>query len=107
MRQRLQGKTEPREVQSAPLIQVDADGSPRLHGELSGQRTLIEIPADINTLQRQHPRQAVQWRETTRRAFSEALCSGFLVEDFFRRPRGEQSVGVYVLSQGRTIEDLA
>lgn len=92
---------------SAPLIQVDADGSPRLHGELSGQRTLIEIPADINTLQRQHPRQAVQWRETTRRAFSEALCSGFLVEDFFRRPRGEQSVGVYVLSQGRTIEDLA
>lgn len=110
--QRLKGTPQAHEMypENPPLIQFSADGPPGqldLRKGLSGEQALIEIPSDINTLQREHPEQAVQWREATRRAFSEALGSGFLVEDFFRRARGAQSVGVYVLRRGRKMEDLA
>jgi len=57
----------------------------------------IEIPSDINAVQKQNPQEAMRWREVTRRAFTEALAAGFYVADFFRR----ESSGVYVLSQGR------
>jgi len=62
---------------------------------------LIEIPADINSVQRQNPAEAMRWREVTRRAFTEAFAAGFHVADFFRQTRGDQSVGVYVLSKGQ------
>jgi predicted GNAT superfamily acetyltransferase len=58
---------------------------------------LIEIPSDINNVQRQDPEAAMRWREVTRRAFTEAFAAGFYVADFFRR----ESAGVYVLKQGR------
>jgi len=109
VRRRLQGRVNIPEVEAAslPMVQVDADGLPSLHRELSGQSVLIQIPADIDALQREHPRHAIEWRETTRRAFTEALASGFLVADFFRQPRNNQSVGVYLLTRNQRIEDLA
>jgi len=57
-------------------------------------------------LQRENPDQAVEWRKATRHAFSEALATGSIVEDFFRRPDGAHSVGVYLLSRARSIEDF-
>ena len=64
---------------------------------LDGSDALIEIPLDINSVQSTNPREAMRWREVTRRAFTEAFAAGFHVADFFRR----ESAGVYVLRQGR------
>lgn len=112
VRQRMKKErpAEPINAESPPLIHVEPDGSPgplNLHEGLTGERAFIEIPADINALQRQSPDLAVLWRESTRRAFTEALTAGFLVESFSRQTRGERSVGVYLLNRGRTIEDFA
>jgi len=112
VRERLQGKPEVHQtgVEESPLIQVERDGSPRqmdLAEGLSGKRALIQIPPDINALQRQHPEQAMKWREATRHAFTEALRRGFLVEDFLRQPRADQPAGVYLLNRGRKMEDFA
>jgi len=75
--------------------------------ELSGQKYLsIEIPADINTLQRESPELAVAWREATRWAFSEAISAGYLVEDFYGGSRNSQSVGVYLLSYGKSVKNF-
>ncbi len=66
----------------------------------------IEIPADINSLQRESPELAARWREATRWAFTEAMASGYLVEDFFGSSRNDQSFGIYLLSDGK-IEGFA
>ena len=66
--------------------------------EIAGERAHIEIPSDINSIQRQDPEQAMQWRETTRRAFTQAFAAGFHVSDFIRK---SQTVGIYVLTKGR------
>jgi predicted GNAT superfamily acetyltransferase len=74
--------------------------------ELSGQKYLsIEIPADINTLQRESPELAVGWREATRWAFSEAISAGYLVQDFYGGSRNSQSVGVYLLTYGKAVKN--
>ena len=108
---RLQGRSVAHEVDSeaTPLVTADAEGWPR---ELAWKETLgrtqafIEIPSDINSMQRQNAEQAMRWRDVTRRAFTDAFAAGFHVADFFRQSRGGQSVGVYVLSRARTREDL-
>ena len=75
--------------------------------EVHGQKYLsIEIPADINTLQRESPELAVRWREATRWAFSEAIASGYLIEDFYGSSRNDQLVGVYLLSYGKGVKDF-
>ena len=92
----------------APLVAVDAEGWPRepaVKAALAGEHAFIEIPSDINNVQRQNAEQAVRWREVTRRGFTEAFAAGFHVSDFFRQSRGGQSVGVYVLSRGPMRED--
>src|ERR1041385_919871 len=66
----------------------------------------IEIPSDINALQQKDPRLALRWREITRAAFTAAISSDYLVQDFFRGQRGEESFGVYVLSAQTKIADV-
>ena len=67
---------------------------------ISGDRTdlpadiSIEIPADINSVQQQDPRTALEWREKTRRAFTDAIKAGYVVVGFTR----ENDVGKYHLS---------
>jgi predicted GNAT superfamily acetyltransferase len=56
-------------------------------------KILIEIPGDINAVQRASPETAREWRERTRRAFTGALAEGYVVVDFERR----ENVGVYIL----------
>ncbi len=93
----------------ACLVQVGPNNMPQrgLSSEVTGQTYLsIEIPADINTLQRESPELAVRWREATRWAFSEAISSGYLIEDFYGSSRDGQAVGVYLLSYGEKVRNL-
>ncbi len=94
----------------ARLIQVGPNNVPQTtqSSDRVAQKDLsIEIPADINALQRERPELAVRWREATRWAFSEAMASGYQIEDFCGASRNYQSVGVYLLSYGKTVKDFA
>jgi predicted GNAT superfamily acetyltransferase len=85
-----------------PLIRVGRDESPLvsdLDEELEAGHNLIEIPADIDGLVKRNSGLAKKWREATRRAFTEAIGKGFLVENFYRIDRGDQELGVYLLSR--------
>ncbi len=62
-------------------------------------KLLIEIPGDINAVQQQRPELARNWRERTRRAFSEAIDAGYTVVDFYRETRGDEKVGIYILGK--------
>jgi len=66
----------------------------------------IEIPADINALQNKEPGLAVEWREATRWAFTEAIAAGYIIEEFYRLSRTDQSVGRYLLSHRKRVEDF-
>ena len=111
VQQRLEGRPVAHEVdsQATPLVAADAEGWPRelaSNEALARRQAFIEIPSDINSVQRQDSEQAMRWRDVTRRGFTEAFAAGFHVTDFFRQSRGGQSVGVYVLSQAGTRGDL-
>jgi predicted GNAT superfamily acetyltransferase len=85
------------------LVQVGPDQTPRrnISSRFLGQRHLsIEIPADINDLQRRAPTLAVEWREATRWSFTEALRLGYFIDDFSRSTVGGQTIGRYLLSYG-------
>jgi predicted GNAT superfamily acetyltransferase len=92
-----------------PLVQLHSDDSPLCnaspHG-LSHEQGLIEIPADINALQKRSSELALEWREATRWAFTEAIAAGYLVVDFRRQTRGDQQLGEYLLSRGRKLADF-
>lgn len=72
---------------------------PNATPEDPADKLLIEIPADINAVQQERPERARRWREHTRRAFSDALASGYIVRDFYRDTRGDEKVGIYVLGK--------
>jgi predicted GNAT superfamily acetyltransferase len=106
--------TEPRPLlsheRSPPLVEVglgDAPAKNNSSGLLGQERLSIEIPADINALQNENPRLAAEWREATRRAFTDAIAAGYLVEDFYRSKSKNHSVGVYLLSQRKRVDDFA
>jgi predicted GNAT superfamily acetyltransferase len=90
---------------AAALVQVSSGWEPRKNtgSELFARNHLsLEIPWDINDLQRERPKLAVEWRKATRWAFTEAFKSNYLVEDFYRTTRNDQPVGVYLLTSQRT-----
>ncbi len=92
-----------------PLVELGIDDSPRrndLTEGLSHEQALIEIPADIDALERQSGTLAFGWRESTRWAFTEAIAAGYLVTDFYRQNRGEQRLGTYLLSRGKRLDDF-
>ncbi|MGH9955890.1 MAG: hypothetical protein ACREBC_02025, partial [Pyrinomonadaceae bacterium] len=93
-----------------PLVQLRPDSSPRLNDlneGLSKDRALIEVPIDINALESSSAELAGEWRQATRRAFTESLRAGYLVVDFMRRNRDGQEVGTYLLSRGESLDDFA
>ena len=106
VRDRLQPKTDKNkplvDSENAPaLVQVSSGWEPKKHtdSEAFGKEHLtLEIPWNINELQRERPKLAVEWREATRWAFTEAFNSGYLVEDFHSATRNDQPVGVYLLT---------
>lgn len=58
-------------------------------------KLLVEIPGNINAVQQKSPEQACQWREQTRKAFTEAIEQGYVVRDFYR----EADRGFYILGR--------
>jgi predicted GNAT superfamily acetyltransferase len=89
-------------------IEIDDDGAPRSCRRVSEHRceqALIEIPADINLVQRQDPSRAVEWREATRAVFEQALAAGFVVVDFVRTNEGGEQVGAYLLRRSQAMGD--
>jgi len=87
------------------LVQVSSGWGPKKipDAELFGRNHLsLEIPWDINDLQRERPKLAVEWRNATRWAFTEAFNSDYLVEDFYKATRNNQPVGVYLLTLQKT-----
>jgi predicted GNAT superfamily acetyltransferase len=105
---RLQGKDNRSETLDAlstlvPLIRFDGAGKPvraDLHAALSRQRISIEIPSDIASVEQKDPALALEWRNATRWAFTEALHAGFFVAEFCRTLRGQQGPGAYLLEKG-------
>jgi predicted GNAT superfamily acetyltransferase len=84
------------------LVRVAPKNTPQLTTStdvFSQKYFAIEIPEDINSLQRENPTLAAQWRETTRDAFSKAFAAGYLVEDFFGSTRNDYPLGAYLLSR--------
>ncbi|MDT7603512.1 MAG: hypothetical protein QOF61_1509, partial [Acidobacteriota bacterium] len=82
--------------QATPLVSLGAGGSPEagwLAKGAHGGLVSIEIPEDINELQRQNPELARRWREATRGAFQAALSDGYVVEEFFRVERNGRRAG--------------
>jgi predicted GNAT superfamily acetyltransferase len=93
----------------ACLVHVGPNNVPQRSQSSEGARqkdVSIEIPADINALQRESPKLAFRWREVTRRAFSEAIASGYVIKDFWGASRNDQAVGVYLLSAEKRVKDF-
>jgi predicted GNAT superfamily acetyltransferase len=81
------------------LIHSDVDGLPvsqpiDFH---SGTPLLIEIPANIGSLQQRDPEAAIAWRNSTRAAFADAFAAGYLVDDYLRNDTGSHENGYYLL----------
>lgn len=78
------------------LIVIWPIQSQRVNDVLAGERVLakgdvihIEIPADIQNLKASAPAEARQWRERTRKQFTDAFAQGYVVTGFSRdRERG-------------------
>lgn len=77
------------EVEGASLAVGSEDQKPVVFG-ITGDRSLIEIPHNINALKERDPQLGRAWREATRAAFLEALGAGFEVVEFLRL-KGEGS----------------
>jgi predicted GNAT superfamily acetyltransferase len=109
---RLQGKARRAEILDAlstltPLVHFNGDGKPvctDLAAALSRQRIAIEIPSEIEQVERKDPILAKEWRRQTRWAFTEALKAGFFVAEFCRMVRGQQGPGVYLLEKMKVEE---
>lgn len=101
-------KTPPDTERIVPIVRVGADNIPQRNElpQVSGEELLVEIPADINTLQRESPKLAAMWREATRWAFTEAIDSGYLIQEFYGGSRRDQPIGIYLLSFGKRVADF-
>src|SRR5215213_3647118 len=70
------------------LVEIDVDDSPRRNDLSDDDRIAVEIPSNIDALQKQDRETALRWRQETRRAFTDALNAGYFVESFARETRG-------------------
>jgi predicted GNAT superfamily acetyltransferase len=94
------------ERSSLQVLVKSEGGHPQLNAfddASSNDRLSIEIPADINAIEKNDAGLAAEWRSSTRQAFTTAINSGFIVEDFFRSDRSGDPIGVYVLSRGKVL----
>jgi predicted GNAT superfamily acetyltransferase len=81
------------------LLRVGVDLRPQgtTSSDLWNQDELaIEIPANVDALQKEKSDLVVEWRKATRSAFSEAMTRGYFVQEFYRCDRNK-SVGRYLL----------
>jgi predicted GNAT superfamily acetyltransferase len=88
---------------ATPLVRVASDDAPlRISHKdaFTDSHALIEIPADINLMQRERAELAMQWREATRAAFTDALAAGYVVCEFQPPARDVRPFGTYLLGRG-------
>lgn len=69
---------------SAPVLEGSAEHG---FGELGAPLVRIEVPANIEAVQRASLEEAVRWRALTRAAFSEAMEQGYRVAGFVREAK--------------------
>ncbi len=96
-------------VEVEPLVELGENDAPHrndLDDCLSHDQAAIEIPADINEMEKQNRQIAVEWREATRWAFTEAIDRGFMIEGFLRAERNGRKVGTYRLRRVESINSL-
>lgn len=67
---------------SVKLVAVGEKQQPRSMDELNSDNALIEIPTNLDELLKQQPSLAADWRMATRQAFTKALSSDYIVDDF-------------------------
>ncbi len=110
VRDRLDGTDNLDEILAdTPLVELGNEDEPRRHDLtecLSADLAAIEIPADINEVERRSKKVAVEWREATRWAFTEAIDKGFIVDGFHRVERNGQKKGIYRLRRAGSINSL-
>jgi predicted GNAT superfamily acetyltransferase len=85
-----------------PLVRFNGNGRPaesELAPALARQRIAIEIPGDIGRIEREDIALGREWRQATRRAFTESVKAGFMVKEFCRSIRGQQGPGAYLLER--------
>jgi len=85
-----------------PLVRFNGNGRPAvgdLAAALARQRIAIEIPGDMGRIERDEVTLAREWRQATRRAFTDSLKAGFVVKEFCRSIRGQQGPGAYLLER--------
>lgn len=84
------------------LVKLSGDNVPSVAGfakNLINEQVAIEIPADINELQKQNIELAVEWREAAREAFTAALKQGYVVKEFYRMNGDKRNYGAYLLTR--------
>ncbi|HXG64284.1 MAG TPA: GNAT family N-acetyltransferase [Blastocatellia bacterium] len=114
VRERIEGGAKgapfPAELEAVmPLLRVGPGNEPEAGDPVAaanGELALIEIPGDIQEVQKNSPEMAHKWRETSRWAFTHLISRNYLVEDFYRVSRAGGRIGVYVLRRGRQMEDF-
>lgn len=108
--ERLDGAVPAFEIENiSPMVEVGTDYAPRRRSFdewASDDQAVIEIPADINSLEQKSGEITARWREATRSAFTEAFVAGFLIKEFHRGNRDDQIVGRYVLKRGESMGDI-
>ena len=87
---------------TVPIIRCSESGAPERtlsEGQLTQiESALLEIPADICSIEESDFAKASLWRAETRKVFSDALTAGFVVTDFHRK---DERIGIYLLQKGR------
>jgi predicted GNAT superfamily acetyltransferase len=78
------------------LVQFGENESPQVFPFENDEHLAIEISTDINRLQEENPKIAVQWRKATRQAFIEAFENGYTATNFYRI---SQDYGAYLLKK--------
>ena len=88
-----------------PLLRVGDDNEPILcewNPSFKSEKVFIEIPSDVHAMEETDFSLAVQWRNATRSAFTEAFANGYVAIGFARQTRA----GKYLLVCGDAKRDL-
>jgi predicted GNAT superfamily acetyltransferase len=80
------------------LLRVEPGDEPSKETVELASQMFLEIPVDINTIQKENRDRALNWRMKSREAFTRALAGGLYVEDFGIVTRKQKQVGRYLLS---------
>jgi predicted GNAT superfamily acetyltransferase len=80
------------------LLRVESDDEPSEETVELACQMFLEIPADINSIQKEDPELAVNWRMKTREAFGRALDGGLYVDDFRIVEQKQKRIGRYLLT---------